>query len=187
MSMRIRSRFLAAGLLGIAAFVAAPEADAAGAGAIGGGFGPSALGPGGGVVAARRGFVGTVPRGYRGHHRQGWRGAYGYGYGRHPGRWGQGRYGYGYGYGAAGYGYAAGYAYGGGAYPVEPPPASQPAVGIPPSPVAPPAIYVIGPKTKRVAVRRSAKSSLSASSYSVAGQSSGVVVTRVTPGGYRMN
>ena len=162
---------------------------AAGAGAIVGGFGPSAFG-GGGEVAGRGGFVGGVPYGYRGHRHHGWRGVYGYGYGRHHGRWGQGRYGdgrYGYGYGA-GYGFAAGYAYGSGAYPVEPPPpVSQPIVGIPPSPVAPPAIYVIGSKTKGAVARKGAKSSLTASSYSVAGRSSGVVVTRVTPGAYRMN
>ena len=190
MTMRIGSRFLAAGLFGLAAFAASPKADAAGAGAIGGGFGPSAFG-GAAAVGGRGGFVGGVPYGYRGHHHHGWRGAYGYGYGRHHGRWGHGRYGYGrygYGYGVGGYGFAAGYVYGGGAYPVEPPPpVSRPLVGIPPSPVAPPAIYVIGPKAKGAVRRKSAKSGLTASSYSVAGQSSGVVVTRVTPAGYRMN
>jgi hypothetical protein len=82
--------------------------------------------------------------------RLGYGGRYGYGYGD--------RFGHGYGFGGPfGYGFGGGYAWGGGTSVVEaapPRPAWPTTIGIPASPVQPPAIYVIGGTPRSAASSR---------------------------------
>lgn len=178
MAMRIWSAALCALGAGLVLFGATGDADARGVG--GGGFAGSR--GGGGFVGGRG--VGGRPGAIGG----GWHGrAHGFRHGhRH---WGQGqrhdRFGhrsrFGGTYGGLPYSYGG---YGPGGYDSGPGrSASQPNVGIPPSAVLPPAIYVIGDKSGRGAGRqgtvvRKGSGGVVADSRDVAGGSSVVVTSR---------
>lgn len=139
------------------------------------------------AIPARKPGPGRFPHGFA----RGGAGHHGGAFHRARFRYG-GWYGGGFGYSGAFYGlpyaYADGYNYvTGGAPPVLGPPQWPVAVGIPPSPVQPPAIYVIGGNRQNAAVSRRGRSPASADrariSESASGQmASGPAFIRVPPG-----
>lgn len=146
-----------------------PDAQARGGGFAGGGHGGGfAAGGRGGVAAHRPGYLRNGFVGY--HNGRHWGGRFG----RHDrfGRYGSG--GLPFAYGGYGYGPAPSYdpIYRG---------ESQPAYGIPPSPVLPPAIYVIGDKPGKggqVSVTRQGAGSRVLTVDSRGGAGSGAKVSR---------
>lgn len=149
--------------------------------------GAEARGLGGGFRGGGGGFHGHVGRsgvfagrGFGRHHHHGFR----HGHGHHRHGWHRGRNGGRFGQGGVTWGMNYGYGNGFGGYVDGPRTRGEPSYGIPPSPVLPPAIYVIGPKSGGAArasgpaIRKGRSNPIVTSGPSTGGSSASVIEGR---------